>query len=317
MSDTQKFSGRVAVTGASSFVGCHLAAAFAGGGAEVAAIHSRELDAYDPIRRKRVEHACTDTELVRLDIRDGDAAASFLRDFGPDIWIHHVGYTDNYTSPDFDWIGALDTTAQPLATLYEIFAETGTKVIVSGTDQEYGAASDVNREDDPCLPVTPYGLSKLSETLAARQLAARFSVPTRIARVYIPFGKMDNPKKLLPQVVEALAAGRKMDLSAGTQRRDFVGVADLCRGYLALANDMDRAAIDVFNIASGVPVSLRELLETLCKEMNADPALLNFGAMPMRPGEPPLSAASIDKAKRLLGFAPRPLGRALAEDLLA
>lgn len=108
-----------------------------------------------------------------------------------------------------------------------------------------------------------------------------------------------------------------MDLSAGEQRRDFLGIADLCAAYVALAGDMNRTLFDVFNMSSGEPTRLRTLLETLCDEMGADRGLLKFGALPMRPGEPPLSCGDASKARDLLGWQARPLGRAIAEDLLS
>lgn len=311
------FSGRVTVTGASSFVGCHLAAAFAAAGNDVTAIHFRAADEYEPLRRARLDHAASKSRLYQLDLRDHEAAARYVATAKPDLWIHHIGYTENYTRPDFDWIDALETTARPLAALYPAFADIGTRVIVTGTDQEYGAGDRPNREDDPCQPIAPYGLSKLAETLAARQLAAAHQVPTRIARVYIPFGPLDNPQKLLPQVIEALRAGRSISLSAGTQERDFIGVGDVCEGYLALARDMDRTLIDIFNISSGVPTSVRRLLETVCDVMNADRSLLKFGERPMRSVEPPLSCGANDKARDLLHWQPRALAEAIAADLIA
>lgn len=308
---------RTVVTGASSFIGTHLVRAFADGGYEVVAVHSRPLDSYGALRRARLDHAAGFARLIQLDLRDHDAAVGLVKAENPDLWIHHVGDTANYTRPDYDWIGVLETTARPLASLYPAFREAGTAVIVTGTDQEYGAAEDINREDDPCRPNTPYGLSKLAETAAARQLSRFHQVPTRIARLYIPFGRFDNPRKLLPQVIDALGAGSPMDLSAGEQRRDFMGVADVCRAYLALAGDMGRTVFDLFNISSGEPIRLRTLLEVLCREMGADEALLRFGEIPMRPGEPPLSAGDAAKARAVLGWRARPLQQAIAEDLLA
>jgi len=117
--------------------------------------------------------------------------------------------------------------------------------------------------------------------------------------------------------MEALREGRTMVLSAGEQMRDFLGIADLCAAYIALANDMGRTMFDIFNVSSGEPTQLRTLLETLSDEMGADRALLNFGALPMRPGEPPLSCGDASKARDLLGWQARPLARAISEDLLA
>ena len=68
----------------------------------------------------------------------------------------------------------------------------------------------------------PYGLSKLEATIRARQLALRFGINVRVARVFIPFGPLDAPGKLVPQVVTALMQRQPVELSTGTQRRDFI-----------------------------------------------------------------------------------------------
>jgi GDP-4-dehydro-6-deoxy-D-mannose reductase len=305
------------VTGASSFVGAHLARAFGVAGYDVAAVHSRAFGDYDRTRQKRLEHAASGARLVRLDLRDNDAAGNLVAVERPDIWIHHVGDGASYAKPDYDWIGILKLTARPLESLYPAFRETGTAVIVTGTDQEYGSNGNLSREADPCRPDTPYGLAKLVETLTARRLSMLHDVPTRVARVFLPFGRLDDPAKLVPQVIEALLAGKPIDLSAGNQKRDFIGVADVCRAYLALAGDMNRTVFDIFNISSGAPTPLRTLLMALAGKIGADKSLLNFGAIPMRPGEPPFSAGDASKARDILGWKPRPLAEALDENLPA
>lgn len=296
--------GKVVVTGITSFVGVHLTQAFAQAGWEVVATHSRDLAVYDGIQAQRLQAAAG--RLARLDVRDGDAVARFVAAERPDLWVHHGGHATDYASAEYDLMGSLAVNVQPLAGLYRALADHGCGgVLISGSSMEYAASSQPNREDEVCWPDSPYGLSKLSETVAARQNALRFGVPTRVARIYIPFGALDNPRKLLAQVVDGLRRGEGVNLSPCLQRRDFISVSQLASGYLALAADLPRAPFDVFNLCSGHGLALSDLLLALARQMGADPALLRFGAIPMRPGEPELSCGDASKAQALLHWVAR------------
>jgi hypothetical protein len=69
----------------------------------------------------------------------------------------------------------------PLGPLYSALAGGGCNVIVTGSSMEYAASDRANREDDACWPDTPYGLSKLSETLANWRRATVFRHVSRVS----------------------------------------------------------------------------------------------------------------------------------------
>ena len=297
-------SGRVVLTGASSFLGLHLGHAFAAAGWQVSAVHSRPLEAYGGERAERLRLLAPLVQFVRADLRDPAALASLAETAAPALWVQQAGFADNHGSPDYDLATAHDLNVMMLPPLYRALAGTGCGVIMTGSSMEYAASEQANREDDACWPDTPYGLSKLAATLLARQLALRYGVPTRVARLYIPFGDHDNPRRLLPMAMAALAAGTPVDLSPCLQKRDVVPVADVCAGFLRLAEDLPRTLFDIFNLCSGAARPLRDLLLDLARAKGADPSLLRFGAVPMRVGEPPMSYGDIARARALLGWSP-------------
>jgi nucleoside-diphosphate-sugar epimerase len=307
----------VIATGLSSFVGMHLARHFAGEGHRVVGTISKPRENYSGVRAERLKALDGSVELVQLDVADAAAVAALVERVAPALWLHHAGYAVNYASHDYDLARGFSANVAPLTHLYRCLAVKGCNVIVTGSSAEYSSSDAANREDDVCWPDMPYGASKLEETIRARQLALQFNVPTRVARLYIPFGAYDNPEKLLAQVVEGLRAGKPVDLSACTQARDFLGVSDLCTAYAALNADMSRTLFDVFNICGGQAVALREFLSSIAATMKADPALLRFGARPMRAGEVAFSYGSNSKARQILNWQPRDLRNAIAQDLLA
>jgi len=306
----------VIVTGVSSFVGMHLARRFAREGFRVVGTLSRPRADYEGIRAARLRILDGAITFAELDIADVAATGRLIERERPSLFLHHAGFADAYASLDYDEAKGFAVNVVPLAHIYRCLAGTGCAVIVTGSSAEYSTSDDANREDDPCRPDMPYGLSKLAGTLRARQLAERFGVLTRVARLYIPFGPLDNPGKLLAQVIGGLRRGRPVDLSPCTQARDFIGVTDLCDAYVALQRDMPRTRFDIFNICGGAPVILRDFLADIARFMKADPALLKFGARTVRAGEAPVSYGSNEKARRLLAWNPADLSFAIARDLL-
>jgi len=306
----------VVVTGVSSFVGFHLANHFAMRGERVIATLGRPRNQYQGVAARRLASIAPMVELYPLDLRQADAIPRFVDSHAPSLWIHHAGYAENYASPDYDLDRAQAVNVTPLSPLYRALGGGTCGIIITGSSAEYESAESGSREDDPCNPDLPYGLSKLMQTLRARQLAERHGVPTRVARLFIPFGTLDNPQKLVPQAVEKLRSRQPIALSPCEQKRDFIGIGDVCTAYEKLAFDLPRAKFDIFNIASGNGIRLRDFLCNIADRLGASRSLLRFGEIAMRPGEPAVSYADIRKAQRLLGWTPAELDIAIDRDLL-
>ncbi len=304
---------RVVVTGASSFVGCHLVKAFAENGWAVAATLTRPFDAYDGVRAERLGWIRDSVSSWNvLDLRDGQAVRSFISDARPNLWIHHAGHAVNYGSADYDAAAGREVNVAPLAAIYEELAKVKAGVIVTGSSMEYADTDQACQETDACRPSTPYGASKLEETQAAEALSKQHGLPTRVARLFIPFGRFDAPNKVLPYVVDNLRQERPVDLSPCTQKRDFLAVGSVAKAYQVLADDLKRGGFEIVNVCSGQAVTVKSVIEGIAEQLGAPRALLGFGKRPMRPGEPDVSYGSCDKARKL-GWRPASLDKGIAE----
>ena len=306
----------VVITGVSSFVGHHLARHWASLGHRVIATISRPLEQYSGVEAERLAAIAPYVEITGLDVRESRHIGALIDRCTPSLWIQHAGFARGYGSLEYDLDLGHAVNVAPLTQLYSALRGSRCSVIVTGSSTEYAAADVGNRESDACVPDTPYGLSKLAETLRARQLAAQYGVSTRVARLYIPFGARDNPQKLLMQVVTKLRNREPIALSPCEQKRDFLGITDVCEVYERLAGDLTKAGFAVFNVGSGEPVVLRDFLAEIATRLGADHALLHFGAIAMRAGEPPICYADISRVRAVLGFDPTPLSAAIDRDLL-
>lgn len=298
---------RIVVTGASSFVGMHLARTFALAGWEVIATTTKIISQYSGVQRVRLDTLSREQSirLEALDFTDASQLRRLIEEYHPNYWIHHAGWAQAYGSLDYDLATGLRINVEPLATLYELLAMSDCSgVIVTGSSAEYSDSNLPDYENDRCSPSMPYGLAKLAETLRAYQLAVQTNVKTRVARVYIPFGHYDAPEKLLMSVVSRLREEEPIELSPCMQKRDFLHVDDLVAGYQLLIDDINNRPepFDIFNFCSGKPVELKKLLTMVADSIGAPRELLRFGSRKMRPGEPESSFGSATKSMTLLGW---------------
>lgn len=306
--------GKVVVTGVSSFIGCHIASYLSQQQYEVVGTISAEESSYSGIRRERLRAAsAADVRLERLDLTNTDELLRFVETEQPDVWVQHAGYVLDYDSWNYDLTAGHHINVMPLETLYKALSGVHCKgVVITGTQSEYGDTANASGEEDACWPNTAYGLSKLTGTVRARQLAQQYAIRTRVARIFIPFGVLDSPKKLMPSVVRSLAAGLPVELTACEQQRDYCSIDDLVSGYGALIRHLDDELLfEVFNLCSGNPLSLKQLLLEMADTLQADRQLLQFGKLPMRPGEAAVCYGSNEKARQLLGWKPQPLRSSL------
>lgn len=98
------------------------------------------------------------------------------------------------------------------------------------------------------------------------------------------YGEGSSQTNFLSRVLKKLRAGEPLDLTAGTQRRDFVYVRDLETIYTALLS-ADLSGYTDIPVGTGTAPCIREVVEYL-KELTRSDSALNFGAIPMRINEP-------------------------------
>ena len=93
-------------------------------------------------------------------------------------------------------------------------------------------------------------------------------------------------------------------MTDGAQTREVNYVDDVARGLVAAATS-SRALGEVINIGGGPELSVRALVERIFERCGAPRVLVQAGALPRRGGEIPRFVGEHDKARRLLGHAPR------------
>ena len=310
---------KVIVTGASSFIGCHLAIKLSHSGYNVIATGSKDSALYDGIQRDRIISLMkNDVQFETMDILNKKNTKKFIYKYSPDIWFHLPAWTSEWGSYNFDLVRAFKLNVFPLDYIYRFLSESGCIGFIQvGSEAEYGDYKECKIENNLCNPSMPYGFSKLAQTIRSNQLAEQYNLRTRVARVFTPFGTLENPKKIIPSVIDHIKKNESIDLSTCEQKIDFIYIEDLVNGFEALLNNLNRGSIfDIFNICSGNATKLKDLLLMIVSELGSSHDLLKFEAKKMRAGEALVSYGSNKKAMRILGWKPGNLHNGISKYIL-
>jgi nucleoside-diphosphate-sugar epimerase len=163
-------------------------------------------------------------------------------------------------------------------------AASGVKRFVGiGTCFEYLPSEKPLSTDAQLAPSSPYAACKAAAYFALSETLPQSGVEFVWCRLFYLYGEGEDPRRLVPTLRQCLSEGRAADLTKGTQVRDFLDVREAGRLIAHAALSSKTGAV---NICSGIPVSVRELAESIADEYGRRD-LLNFGARNDNPVDPP------------------------------
>lgn len=276
---------RVLVTGATGFVGRRVLAPLRERGFEVHAV-----------ARHPGEEEGIDVRWHTADLLDDEARPGVVQRIGATYLLHLAWYAEHgrfWTAPqNGDWVAASVRLAR------EFVDAGGRRAVMAGTCAEYDWEQDGPFAEDlsPLRPATFYGASKD----ATRRLVEHIVPELAWGRIFFLYGPGEHPDRLVASVARALVAGERAPTSAGTQRRDFLHVDDVAGAFAALVAADATGAV---NVASGEAPEVREVVRLL-GDSAGRPELLDVGALPARPDDPPLIAADVRRLRDEVGFTP-------------
>jgi UDP-glucose 4-epimerase len=138
-------------------------------------------------------------------------------------------------------------------------------LICAGDSFEYTPSSDPLREVDACQPVALHGITKLAATLYAKARAETAGRPIVTLRMFSTYGPGDNPRRLVPRVIDGALNGTPILLSRPEIARDWIYVDDVVALYLEVASQAPRVAGKIFNAGTGCRSDLRDVVTTILR----------------------------------------------------
>ena len=171
-----------------------------------------------------------------------------------------------------------------------------------GSSDEYGSASAPQYEDLPCSSISSYSFSKIAATEFLKMLHRTEGFPAIIARPFLVYGPGQDKQRFLPQIISACLNDASFATSNGEQLRDFCYIDDIVNGVFSALESKDCYG-EVFNLASGRPISIRSMIERVVGLVGGGKP--QFGTIQFRVGESMELYANIEKAENRLNWSPR------------
>ena len=264
---------KVVLTGATGFVGRHVVQAARARGHAVLAL-VRDVDA-----ARRLPWL-GDTALLQTDLAAPPADwTGPMRDADAVI---HLAWTG---LPNYKSLAHVETyLPQQIAFLKGVVAAGARRLLVTGTCLEYGMREGELAETLTPAPAVPYAIAKNVLRQYLEDWCAERGASLRWARLFYMYGDGQNPGSLLAQLDRAIDGGETVfNMSGGEQLRDYLPVTEVARHLVALAEH--DAFAGTVNVCSGVPISVRRLVEQHVAARGAT-IRLNLGHYPYLDYEP-------------------------------
>jgi nucleoside-diphosphate-sugar epimerase len=268
---------KIAVTGATGFIGSHFTNQALASGHSLLAI--RRIHTSTP----RIP---LDQQPLWLDRALDEVTAVDLK--GCEVLVHLAAHTGNV--PYDTLANCLRWNLLAVLGLFEQARLAGIRrYVVAGSCFEYGRSGegyDAIPTDAPLEPTNPYAVSKAAASMALKQWAVEHDLSLEILRVFHVYGEGEAKTRFWPSLRYAALAGDDLPMTRGEQIRDFLHVQDVAATFLArtVYSSGHQQAVRVFNLSSGAPCTLAEFAQYWWRHWGAEGRLL-FGEKPYRTGE--------------------------------
>lgn len=284
------------VTGGAGFIGSNVVRLLAEDGYDVVALDNLTTGYRENLAG--LKHV----RLVEADVRDASVMNQVAE--GAEVIFHlaaSVGNTRSIENPvDDSDINVLGT----LRVLEAARRARVRKVVCSSSAAIFGELKHLPiREDHPCEPDTPYGVSKLAEEkhcLAYAKLYELEAVCLRYFNVYGLNQRYDAYGNVIPIFAHRMFRGETLTIyDDGEQTRDFVNVSDVARANIQAAQT--RGLSGAFNVASGETITVNRLVQLMHEVSGIEPSIKYE---PPRKGDVRNSRADISAASAAFSYQP-------------
>ncbi len=287
----------VVVTGGAGFIGSYLVEQLVGEHADVTVI-----DNFRSGTPGNLVAVADRIVLLECDIRDLDWDS--VVHSGVDVIFHlaaNAYVPPSVESPAMDYDINLWATFRLLESLR--LQRWPGRMVFASSAAVYGNAFRVPiREEDPTVPISPYGAGKLAAERYVAVFAQLYGLNLASVRFFSAYGPRQRKQVVFDLLAKLHGDSSQLPIHGdGTQVRDFLYVEDAARAAMAVA---ESGALngEAYNVGGGRECTIDTLAKTLCAQAGVTPELRYTGVN--RPGDPEKLVVDITRL-RALGYRPQ------------
>ncbi len=311
---------KILLAGGAGYIGSHTAVELLNSGYEVIIADNYSNSCPEAVRRVE-EITGKSIKTYEVDIRDRQKLENVFTENQIDAVIHFAGLKavgESVEKPVLYYRNNIDTTLSLLECMEKFNVN---NIIFSSSATVYGEENPVPYTEDmkrgTCT--NPYGWTKvMMEQILEDTAKANENISVVLLRYFNPIGAhesgrigedpKDIPNNLMPFVSQVAVGkrekltifGRDYNTPDGTCTRDYIHVVDLAKGHVkAVEYIFSHKGTEIFNLGTGTPYSVTEIVETFEKVNNIK---VNYVYGDRRAGDLPECYANADKALKILGW---------------
>lgn len=252
---------RILLTGATGFIGSHLLESLGENGYEIVVLKRSTSSLW------RIENSKYLDNTIDIDCKNLSEV------FSEKAFFAVIHLATNYVKDDnaVSIKEMYDSNVTFPSQLIELASRNGVKCFINtGTFFEYDCKFLPVVETSKISPFNLYAKTKVAFENVIQTYSGAMDVFT--LRLFSPYGEKDN-EKIIPYVICNALKGEKVFLSDGLQKLDFIYVKDIVSAYIKLLDYLSKkqktGSYEVFNLGSGFPVSVREIVSIVSQQLGS------------------------------------------------
>ena len=299
----------ILITGGAGFIGSTLTKRLLKEGYEVICIDNFN-DYYDPkLKERNVKEFLkkSNYHLYRVDIRNMKEISNVFDENSIDLVVHLAAMA-----------GVRSSIENPI--LYQEVNGIGTQnileasknhhissLVMASSSSVYGNCKEVPFREDMIVDyaISPYAATKKANEVMAHVYHKLYDMNIIMLRFFTVYGPKQRPDLAINKFTKLMLEGKEIPMYGdGTTSRDYTYIDDIVDGIIKSCHyvDENEDVYEIINLSSHHPISLKEMIDTLAKELNISPIIKQ---LPMQPGDVDCTFADITKAQKLLNYNPK------------
>ena len=303
---------KILVTGGAGFIGSNLCEALLQEGHEVVCLDNFATGKMENIQ-PLLDNFPDRFTLITGDIRKGEDCRKAVEEVE---YVFHEAALGSVPRSINDPVTTNEVNISGFLNMLVAARDAGVKrFIYAASSSTYGDSASLPKVEEVIgKPLSPYAITKYVNELYADVFARTYGMECIGLRYFNVFGRKQDPNgayaAVIPLFVKKLMNHESPVINGdGEYSRDFTYIDNvILMNKLAMTTENPDAVNQVYNTAYGERTTLKQLVSYLkeyLSEFDPEIAAIEVYHGPNRKGDIPHSLASIDKAKKLLGYNPK------------